>query len=57
MPLYLAIFGPSSNSELELGLMISQGILAIGTFFLLILSLILSGVSARSSHDEEPHDR
>jgi len=44
LPAYQAIFGPSSDSELGLGLIIWQGILCGVTILLLAITVIVVGV-------------
>jgi len=43
-PAYKAIFGPSSDPELGLGLMISQGILCAVTILALVIATVIVGV-------------
>ena len=43
-PAYKAIFGPSSDPELGLGLIISQGILCAVTFLALVVATVVVGV-------------
>jgi riboflavin transporter FmnP len=59
LPLYLWIFGPSSDSELGLGLSIWQGILSIVTFFFLLIALALRPGDAdkHNSTNEDPNEQ
>ena len=59
-PAYKAIFGPSSDPELGLGLMIWQGLLCGVTILALVIATVVVGVgggfAAKDNSKGDPHD-
>ena len=56
VPAYLAVHGPSSDSELGLGLMIWQGILCIVTFLALFVAAVAWAAEGRNSRDSNENE-
>jgi hypothetical protein len=48
-PVLTALNGPSSDPEADLGLLVSQALLCLGTFVLLIISIIVAAAGGHFS--------